>query len=217
MHQPTDSPNPAITPPGSRITDQNLLALHQAYQDFMNTRPWKELNDRNILVFNTRKPDTQACCAVMGHWGIEYGLAGYTGPLAIEAMTELALRDDGDGPRTARSIAATTGHKSLVSSDERRRMHRMGLKYQGNENYPVWFAIDPGEQWTRNIDDQEASMLAEWLRAAVDIAVQARAGALDIITMSLGASDGHTFHPIECVKLTDSSWKHTPTTMSRRR
>ena len=158
-----DSKSPAIIPTGSRITDQNLLELHHAYQDFMNAKPWKELNDRNILLFNKTPDslksgrldqDTQASCVVMGHWDLEYGIAGYIGPLGLDTITRIVLGKDGEQPQPARSIAATTGHRSMVRSNERQRMHRMGLKYQGNDNYPVWFAQDPGVTSTRSINDQ---------------------------------------------------------------
>ena len=67
---------------------------------------------------------------------------------------------DGEQAQQARSIAATTGHRSLVRGDERRRMHRLSIKYHGNDNYPVWFSRDPGQEKTRRIDDQETAMLA---------------------------------------------------------
>ena len=132
------------SPQRQMVTDQNLLELHQAYQEFMQTRPWRELNDRNLLLFNNPDPDLQACCVVMGHWGVEHGVAAYTGELAVDIFTRLALGDDGDQALRARSIAAITGHRSLVSGDELRRIHRMGFKYRGNDNYPVWFARNPG-------------------------------------------------------------------------
>ena len=195
----------------NRTTDQNLLELHQAYQAFMQTRPWRELNDRNLLLFNDPDPALQACCVVMGHWGIEYGLAVYTGELATDTFIRLALGDDG---QQARSIAATTGHRCLVSGDERRRMHRLGIKYHGNDNYLVWFSRDPGQVKTRRIDDQEAAMLTDWLRAATDAALQIRARTLKTTTMGLLASDDPTFYPMQCVKLPNGSWQHTPTTMT---
>ena len=86
----------AIAPSRSRITDQNLLELHLAYQVFMQTRPWRELNDRNLLLFNDPDPALPACCVVMGHWGIECGLAAYTGELATDTFIRLALGDDGE-------------------------------------------------------------------------------------------------------------------------
>ena len=150
----------------------------------------------------------------MGHWGIEYGLAAYTGELATDTFIRLALGDDGEQARQARSIAATTGHRSLVSGDERRRMHRLSIKYHGNDNYPVWFSRDPGQEKTRRIDYQEAAMLTDWLRAATDAALQIRAGTLRTTTMGLLASDDRTFHPIECVKLPSGSWQHTTITMT---
>ena len=198
------------------VTDQNLLELHQAFRKFMQTRPWRELNDRNLLLFNHPVPDLQACCVVMGHWGVEHGLAAYTGELATDVFTRLALGDDGDQAKRAGSIAATTGHKSLVSGDELRRIHRMGFKYRGNDNYPVWFARNPGEDNTRRIDDQEAAMLADWLTAAVGASHLIRAGSLRTTTMALFASDNRTFHPIECVKLPDGSWRYTASTMRKR-
>ena len=198
----------------NRTTDQNLLGLHQAYQDFMQTRPWRELNDRNLLLFNDPDPALQACCVVMGHWGVEHGLAAYTGELATDTFISLALGDDGEQAQQARSIAATTGHRSLVSGDERRRMHRLSIKYHGNDNYPVWFPRDPGQEKTRRIDDQEAAMLTDWLRAATDAALQIRAGTLRTTTMGLLASDDRTFHPTQCVKMPNGSWQHTTTTMT---
>ena len=107
----------AIGPHKRNLTDRNLLELHQAYQDFKQTRPWRELNDRNLLLFNDPEPALQACCVVMGHWGIEYGLAAYTGELATDTFIRLALGHNGEQAQQARSISATTGHRSLVSAD----------------------------------------------------------------------------------------------------
>ena len=203
------------SPQRQMVSDQNLLKLHQAYREFMQTRPWRELNDRNLLLFNHSDPDLQACGVVMGHWGVEHGLAAYTGALATDVFTRLALGDDGDQAQRARSIAATTGHKSLVSGDELRRIHRMGIKYRGNDNYPVWFARNPGEDKTRRIDDQEAAMLADWLTATVGASHLIRTGTLRTTTMDLLASDNRTFHPIECVKLPDGSWQYAASTMRK--
>ena len=53
------------------------------------------------------------------------------------------------------------------------------------------------------------------MRAAASIAAQVRDRTLEIITMDLQATNNHTFHPIECIKMQDNSWKHTPTTIKR--
>ena len=57
-------------------------------------------------------------------------------------------------------------------------------------------------------------MLADWLRVATDAALRIRAGTLNTTTTSFLASDDRTFYPIECIKLPDGSWQHTPTTMT---
>ena len=85
------------------------------------------------MLFNNPDPNLQACCVVMGHWDVKHGLVAYTGELATDTFIRLALGDDGEQAQQARSIAATTGYRSLVRGDE----HRMGIKYRGNDNYPV--------------------------------------------------------------------------------
>ena len=207
--------SPATPGRRGRVTDQNLRNLHQAYQEFMQTHPWQELNDRNLLLFEDPDPALQACCVVMGHWGIERGLAAYTGALATDNFIRIILGADGRQAQQARSIAATTGHSSLVSSDERQRMHRLGIRYHGKHNHPIWFSKDPGQHGTRRIDDQEAASLADWLGAATDAALRIRAGTLTTTTMDLAATDDRTFHPIKCLRLPDGSWQHTPFTMTR--
>ena len=92
-------------------------------------------------------------------------------------------------------------------------MHRLGIRYRGKNNYPVWFARDPGKATTKPIGDEEAAMLAGWLRAAVDAALEIGAGNLRTVTMGLLDSDDRSFYPIECVRLPDGSWRYTATTL----
>ena len=194
------------------ITDQHLQELHRAYQDFMQTCPWMELNDRNILLFNDSDPDLQACCTVMGHWGAEYGLAAYIGESAINTLTGHALGGDRRLPQQVRTVAATTGRKSLVGNSELRRMHHLGIEYPNNNRYPVWFSCKP--DWVaKDINDREASALAVWLRVATDAALRIRSGVLKTTTMGLMATDNCTFYPIECVKSPDGFWQYTATTL----
>ncbi|MDE2785716.1 MAG: hypothetical protein OXL37_03560 [Chloroflexota bacterium] len=47
------------------------------------------------------------------------------------------------------TIAATTGHRSLVGDREKRR--RMNTRYSGNFNWPVWFASFPAEPASPNL------------------------------------------------------------------
>ena len=218
MNQPTQQTEP---------TDNHLYELHMAYQAFMADRPWQELTDRNPFVIRHPDDNEQACCVVMGHWAREFGVAMYRGEAGMTAYRKTILGDE-QATRQCWTIAATTGHRSLVDDREKRRIRRMGIRYSGNSNWPIWFASFPAEpaspnlpprnarRNTRNINDQEAVFLTLALKAANDIAAQARAGRLHIHTDDRPDPQQDPVPALESTLQTDGSWNHQPFDFQKR-
>ena len=171
--------------PGRPPTDQHLMELHHAYQDYMAAKPWREMTDRNPFMVTNPENGEEACCIAMGHWGLEYGVAMYLEPGSIGTYRNHGLGLRPTAPVTCRLLGATTGHRNLVDMGERPRLRSMGISY-GEDRWPIWFRpkLDQaGRILGRNvIDDQDAVILAAALRAAADIALQARLGAISITT-----------------------------------
>ena len=194
-----------------RISDTNLKELHQAFAEYLETQPWRELHDRTPLTFDHQDPDQRACRVVMGYAGQEYGLAATLGESALDIQTSIATgKTSIPGPQPALHLSATAGHRSMVSNYELQPIQRLGLRYKSNSHYPLWLAVDPGQSTARRANDREAQMMATWLRATTRLVRSVRHGTVE--RPAIGPQD-HIFHPIHCSQTATGAWEFTQTTM----
>ena len=194
------------------ISDENLIDLHRAYQDYMRTQPWRELNDRNVLLVTHPKTGVTAYCVAMGHWGQEFGLAAYTGKRGLETYRRMTLDGDDAGARNTHTLAATTGSPLMVDAGELKRLPGLGVTYPFN-SHPVWIATHAAGHSPGKINDHQSIILSKALRAATDAALQIRAGTLITRTLSLEETDDQSIFPLECTLMPDGTWRHRETTL----
>lgn len=198
-------------------TSEHLKELHQAYQKYMETEPWRELTERNPYAIEHPLTSESAWCMSMGHWKTEHGVAMFVDPNGIEGYFDMAIIPNINNPPDCRKVSATTGGRNLVDRAERRRLRDMDISYAENQ-WPIWFrmAKDPftNSLTRRNINDHEAMLLAHALKSATDIALQARAGTLSITTDEREQPAGDPIPALTCRLNAEGQWQHSPLTLT---
>ena len=191
--------------PNRPPTDKHLRALHEAYQAYMEHQPWRELTERNPFVLTHPVTGADALCVALGHWTIEYGLGIYLGQKGLEAYRREVLQLDLAAHWDCDQVAATTGQRNLVQYSERKRLGRLGITYEQEDGWPVWFRASP----RRYIRDQEAVLLTQALQASVSIVLLARAGRLEIFTDERPHPGREPVTALRSQREPGGEWEHT--------
>lgn len=157
-------------------TTEEWLALFAAGARFKAAEPWKYLWDSDL--FGVENPETGVTgyCSVMGRAGMHFALGVYPGPEGMaswEMMAAAGVRGHKLEMEVAGNLQmclmASWEDQKELSSDDRKLIRDLGLKFRGRNAWPLFQRHEPGYV-PGSLDAQEAVFLTAALNQAIHVA-----------------------------------------------
>jgi hypothetical protein len=144
---------------------ENWRKLYKTADEFKNMECWDWMYDSDLFGVQNPKTGEIGYCCVMGHLGEHLALAVYLGTEGLDTYIHLTTVE----PETAEPDDLFSQNCLQVSFEDREQLVRedreiikkLGLKYRGAQNWPMFRDYTPGYMpWFLNNDDVEFFTLA---------------------------------------------------------
>ena len=165
----------------TKPTTEQWRDLHSAFREYCGLAPWRWLEDKDVLAVEHPTDEYTGYCIVLGNAGYEYGFAVYIGDEGLSAY--LAVMTDEVSPESLDALAQMNALSALLADREdldgtdRAIVRKLGLKYRGRGNWPLFRSTSPGlAPW--RLDADEAVFLTLAIRNAINMASRIARGEL---------------------------------------
>ncbi len=149
--------------------------LYAVTNKFFDLAPWQWMSDADI--FGVRDPKTGVVnyCCIMGQAGEHFALAVYLGEEGLKGYLQVftgAIREDNpDALHVQKCLMASFGDKDNLIQEDRFIIKQLGLKFRGQNSWPLFRDYTPGFlPWL--INDSQASLLETTIQQAGEVALR---------------------------------------------
>lgn len=145
--------------------------LYKVAIRFRNLACWNWMTDSDLYgIRNPFNNDVGYCC-VLGYLGEVFGLVVYPGTEGLNCYLETRKRNElppDDLLLSQDCIAAFYENRNHLSKEDLKTIRDLGLKFKGNNAYPMFRRYEPG-YYPREITGDEAIYLILVLEQSIDI------------------------------------------------
>jgi hypothetical protein len=153
-------------------TPPSFAAMQRLYglaSDLFGLRPWRMLDESQLIVARDSASDELCYCSVMGALGEVYSMYAYIGTEGLRTFRKLEaekIADPGEFFAKMRSVYVEFVSRAELEPQDRKLLAALGHPQGHGHASPIFRAIRPGfHPWFVTAD--ETRMLAECIRAVV--------------------------------------------------
>lgn len=167
-----------ITMPISKKPNiEDWKQLYEAAIEFKKAKCWEWMYENDIFGVKDPKSGEIGYCCIMGNAGEHFAITAYLGNKGLDGyLTLISDTNDIENPDNMfiqNCLMCSFEDRSQLASEDLKVIKKLGLKFRGSNEWPVFRHFEPGFfPWFLNAD--QAYFLTNVLRQALQVSMRCR-------------------------------------------